>query len=122
VLTIAFGVGANTAIISILESLLLNPVGLRDADRITIARVNVDRIQLRHAQTSGVEFREIQSMTDAFSALAAVEGRYWTAQLGGQPARLRGQAVTPDFFRVFGVYPGLGRFFSPQDREAGPPG
>jgi predicted permease len=118
VLTIAFGVGANTAIVSVLESVLLNPLGLRHADRVVVARVRIDKIHMRHVQTSGVEFREIQSMTDAFSAVGAEEGRYWTARVGGEPTRLLGQGVTPDFFRVFGVHPELGRFFTPEDRES----
>jgi predicted permease len=118
VLTIAFGVGANTAIVSVLETLLLNPLGLRQADRIVIARERLDRLHMRHVQTSAVEFREIQSMTGVFSATAAMEGCYWTAQPGGDPVRLLGQQVTPDFFQVFGVYPGVGRFFSPEDRES----
>jgi predicted permease len=117
VLIIAFGVGANTAVVSILETVLLNPLGLRHADRVMIARVRVDSIRLRHVQASAVEFREIQSMTDAFLAVAAVEGRYWTAEMNGEPVRLRSQAVTYDFFRVFGVYPAAGRFFSSEDRE-----
>jgi putative ABC transport system permease protein len=118
VLTIAFGVGANTAIVSVLETVLLNPLGLRHADRVVVARVRIDRLQMRHIQSSGVEFREIQSMTDAFSAAAAMEGRYWMGQVDGQPTRLLGQAVTPDFFRVFGARPGLGRFLTPEDRES----
>jgi len=117
VLIIAFGVGANAAIVGVLETVLLNPLGLRQADRVIVARVRIDSIGFRHVQTSGVEFREIQSMTDAFSAVAALEGRYWTAQMSGEPVRLRGQAVTPDFFRVFAVYPRAGRFLSPEDRE-----
>ena len=81
------------------------------------ARVRLDNIRMRHAPVSGVEFREIQSMTDAFSAVAATEGRAWTSQASGQPMRLAGQAVTPDFFRVFGEQPALGRFFTPEDQE-----
>ncbi len=118
VLTIAFAVGANTAIFSVIETVLLNPLGLREADRITVARVRIDRLQFRHVQTSAVEFREVQSMTDAFAAAAAMEGRYWTARTGGEPIRLRGQAVTQDFFQVFGERPGMGRFFSSEDRES----
>jgi predicted permease len=118
VLTIAFGVGANTAIVSVLETVLLNPLALRHADRVVVARVRIDKIHMRHVQTSGVEFREIQSMTDAFSAVGAEEGRYWTSQVSGEPTRLLGQGVTPDFFRVFGVYPALGRFFTPEDRQS----
>ncbi|MBI4873906.1 MAG: ABC transporter permease [Acidobacteria bacterium] len=118
VLTLAFGVGANTAIMSVLETVLLNPLGLRQADQVVTARVRMDKIRMRHAETSGVEFREIGSMTDAFSAVAAFEGRYWTAQVGGEAARLRGPAVTLDFFRVFNEQPALGRFFAPEDRES----
>ena len=73
-LTVAFGVGANTAIVSVLETVLLNPLGLRHAEPVMSARVRLDRIQMRHAPVSGVEFRELQSMTDAFSAVAATEG------------------------------------------------
>jgi hypothetical protein len=56
-------------------------------------------------------------MTDAFSAAAAVEGRAWTLLADGQPSRLVGDAVTPDFFRVFGEYPAMGRFFTPEDNH-----
>jgi len=118
ILTIAFGVGANTAIVSVLETVLLNPVGLRDSNRIVVARVRIDKIQFRHVQASAVEFRELQGMTDAFTAVAAEEGHYWTAQVGGEPVRLIGRSVTPDYFRVFRVNPDLGRFFTPEDRES----
>src|SRR5262245_43174342 len=63
-LTVAFGVGANTAIVSVLETALLNPLGLRHADKVMVARVRLDAIQMRHAPVSGVELREVQSMTD----------------------------------------------------------
>src|SRR6266849_8584983 len=72
-LTVAFGVGANTAIVSVLETALLNPLGLRHADKVMVARVRLDKIQMRHAPTSGVEYRELRSLTDTFSAVAAVE-------------------------------------------------
>jgi hypothetical protein len=118
VLTVAFGVGANTAILSVLETVLLNPLGMRHTGRVMVARVHIDKIKMRHAPDSGVEFREIQSMQDAFSAAAAIELRAWTYQQGGQATRLLGQAVTPDFFRVFGEQPALGRFFTPEDRTS----
>jgi predicted permease len=117
-LTLAFGVGANTAILSVLETVLLNPLGMRHTDGVMVARVRIDKIQMRHASDSGVEFREIQSMQDAFSSAAAMENRAWNYQSGGQATRLLGQAVTPDFFRVFGEDPALGRFFTPEDRQS----
>lgn len=118
VLTVGLGVGANTAIFSVLETILLNPLGLRDAAKVVAATVRFEKIQMRQAQTSGVEFAELGAMTDTFSAVAAMEGRTWTADIGGEPSRLLGRAVTPDFFRVFDERPALGRFFVPEDRES----
>jgi predicted permease len=118
VLTVAFGVGANTAILSVLETVLLNPLGMRHTERVMVARVNLEKIQMHHAPDSGVEFRELHSMPDAFSAVAAMEGRAWTYQTGGQAVRLLGQAVTPEFFQVFSASPAVGRFITEEDRES----
>src|SRR5437016_448939 len=87
-LTVAFGVGANTAIVSVLETALLNPLGLRHADKVMAASVRLDTLRMRHSSVSGVELRELQSMTDAFSAVAATESRAWTSEAAGEPLRL----------------------------------
>jgi putative ABC transport system permease protein len=117
VLTIAAGVGANTAIYSVVQTVLLNPLGLRDANRVLVAKVNIEKIRLLHAQTSAVEFRELQEMGDTFSTVAAIEGRWWTSEASGEATRLVGRAVTPDFFRVFNIRPEIGRFFVPEDSQ-----
>jgi predicted permease len=101
----------------VLQTVLLNPLGLRHADRVVAVRTQFVKLQLFHGETSGVEFREVQSLTDAFSAASAMEGRAWTWRANDEASRLVGQAVTPDFFRVFGEYPASGRFFTPEDKE-----
>src|SRR5881397_769432 len=101
ILTVGIGVGANTAVVSVLETVLMNPLGLRHADPVMVARTQFAKLGLFHAQASGVEFRELQSFTDAFAAVAAMEGRDWTWLADGEASRLVGQAVTADFFRVF---------------------
>jgi predicted permease len=118
VLTVGLGVGANTAIVSVLQTALLNPLGLRDAAKVMVATVRFDKLQMRQAPDSGVEFRELKAMSDAFSAVSAVEGRARMSEVNGEPSRLLGRAVTPDFFRVFGVQPLAGRFFGTADRES----
>jgi predicted permease len=115
--TVSFGVGANTAVMSLLESVLINPLGLRHTDRVMAVRTQFVKLGLLHAETSGVEFREMQSLTDTFSAVAAMEGRAWTWLVGDEASRLVGEAVTPDFFRVFGEDPASGRFFTSADNE-----
>ena len=117
-LTVAIGVGANTAIVSVVRTALLNPLGLRDSSRVVIARVSLAKINMSKAPSSGVEFREIQGMTDAFQTAAATEGRAWTSEIGGEATRVIGTAVTPDFFAVFNEHPALGRFLTADDRES----
>jgi predicted permease len=116
--TIAVGVGANTAIVSVVKTVLLNPLGLRNSSQVMAARVRIEKVNMRHAPDSGVEFREIQAMRDAFQAVAASEARSWTSQVGEEANRLLGSAVTPEFFTVFGERPALGRFFTADDRES----
>lgn len=115
-LTVALGVGANIAVVSVIRTVLINPLGLRNTGPVVAATVRLDKLNMRNAQTSGTEFRELQSMTDAFSAVAAMEGRAWTMDAGEGPVRLVGPAVTPEFFGVFGAIPAAGRFFVPEDR------
>jgi predicted permease len=118
VLTVAFGVGANTAILSILETVLLNPLGMRHTGRVMAARVRIERLHMKNAPASAADFRDVQGLNDIFSLVAAAEGRVWTYEAGGQAVRLLGRAVTPEFFGVFDASPALGRFFTADDRES----
>lgn len=117
ILTVALGVGANTAVFSVMKTVLLNPLGLRDTGTIVAATVRMEALRMPKSTTSGVEFNELQSITDVLSSVAAIEGRAWTSDTGGEPARLLGRAVTADFFNVFGQRPATGRFFTAEDRE-----
>jgi len=117
VLTVAFGVGANTAILSILETVLLNPLGLRHAERVMAATVHIDRIHMRNAQNSAADFQDVRGLSDVFSAVTAAEGRVWTYDADGQAVRLLGRAVTPEFFTIFDAAPAVGRVFTPDDRD-----
>jgi putative ABC transport system permease protein len=118
IVTVAIGVGANTAVVSVLETALLHPLGLRDTDRVFTATVRFDNLHMTHAPDSGVEYRELRSMTDIFSGVSAIEGRDWVSEMHGEPLRLVGRAVTADFFSVFGQHPALGRFFDTADEYA----
>ncbi len=118
VLTVAFGVGANTAVLSILETVLLNPLGMRQSERVMAARVHIDRLHMKSDANSAADFHDVQGLTDVFSTVSAEEVRVWTYEAGGQAVRLLGRAVTPEFFGVFNATPALGRFFTADDRES----
>lgn len=76
--TIGIGVGANTAVTSVLEAVLLNPLGIRNAGRIVAATVRMNKLHMRNAETSAVEWRDLKAMSDVFAAVAATEPRAWT--------------------------------------------
>jgi len=118
VLTVAFGVGANISILSILETVLLNPLGMPHTDRVMAARVHIDRLHMKNSAASAADFQDIQGLCDVFSTVAAAEVRVWTYEADGQAVRMLGQAVTPEFFTVFSAPPAVGRFFTADDRES----
>jgi putative ABC transport system permease protein len=118
VLTVAFGVGANTAVLSVLEAVMLNPLGMAHTSDVMVARTHVEKIKMWYAPDSVPDFLDIRAMRDAFSSVAAIENREWTYETGGEVTRLMGRAVTPEFFQVFGVSPALGRFLNDDDRNS----
>ena len=116
VASIAIGVGANTAITSLLDTIVINPLGIKNSAEIVAPTVHLKKLQMIDAQASAAEFRDLQAMTDIFSSVTATERRAWTLE-SGEPSRLVGLAVTPDFFKVFQQVPALGRFLDGSDPD-----
>src|SRR3954453_3800721 len=112
VVTLALGVGANTAVFSVFESILLNPLPYAHADRlVSVANPEANRVRGVSARVA----REWQERTGAVDAI----GQYTDSQLvftgDGDPDVFRGQRVNAEFFDTLGVRPLLGRLFSQDD-------
>jgi putative ABC transport system permease protein len=119
VLTLALGIGANTAIFSLVNAVLLKPLPFQHPERlVTIDHLYPDLNNLE-AGFAAPTFRDIRERTHLFDAFAV--GRGWNANLtgAGEPERLFGTLVTAEYFRVFGVGPLLGRAFLPGEDTAG---
>jgi putative ABC transport system permease protein len=119
VLTLALGIGANTAIFSVVYSVLIKPLPFHRADRIVLLwgddRVEGDpRSQVSH--TDIVDYKSQQTLFDSISTFNS-----WTPLLSGtgEPARISGALVGDDFFRVLGQQPLLGRAFLPEEQQDG---
>ena len=108
VLTLALGVGANTAIFSIVNGVLLRPLGFDAPERIVVIQEVTSRGVAGNAPAN---FLDLTRRSRSFDALAAI--REDTFELTGarEPAHLDGAHVTTQFFDVFGVPPALGRTF-----------
>jgi predicted permease len=119
-IALALGIGANTAMFSIVSAVLLRPLPYDDPDRLVQLYTSVP--QFREASVSYPNFLDWQLRSRSFDAMAAYRGDNFNLT-GQEPLeRLRGQMASADIFGVLGVKPILGRTFSPdEDRKGGAP-
>jgi len=118
IITLALGIGANTAIFSNVNALLLHPFGMPDLERVVAVWETVsDDSGLRVAPAN---FRDWAEHSASFEQLAAVQG--WDANLTGDgiAERVEGYRVTPEFFSLLAVPPYIGRNLSGIDLQHGP--
>lgn len=121
VITLALGIGANTAMFSVIDAVLLRPLPYPDSDNL----VQIYETDTVHGSTkrpvSPYNFADWQKQTSAFQAMAAYEFDSFSYRSGNVAERMSGVMVTPDFFRVLGVAPALGRDFGPGDDDPAKP-
>jgi len=121
VLTLALGIGANTAIFSVVNELLLRPLPYRDAERIVMLwEVTPEG---RHQNTtSPANFRSWREQGAAFESMAAfVDQRLNLTGVGDEPEEVAVQFATPELFQVLGVKPVLGRTMTQEECVPGGP-
>ncbi|UCG87680.1 MAG: ABC transporter permease, partial [Gemmatimonadota bacterium] len=111
VLTVGLGIGANTAIFSVLNGIVLTPLPYHEPNR--LVRVWPERVL---SKQSLVEF---QQQTQSYSGLSGVTWETLTLTGGGEPEELWGARVSVNHFDLLGVAPALGRVFLPEEREPG---
>ncbi|HEX8559750.1 MAG TPA: ABC transporter permease [Pyrinomonadaceae bacterium] len=121
VLTLALGVGANTAIFSVVNDLLLRPLPYRDAERIVMLW-EVTPEGRRQNTTSRANFQAWRDQNKSFEAVAAFSDQRLNLTGAGEPEEVSAQLATPDLFRVLGVEPMLGRALLPEDGLSGTAG
>ncbi|HKW10893.1 MAG TPA: ABC transporter permease [Gemmatimonadaceae bacterium] len=121
VLTLGLGIGANTAIFSVVNTVLLQPLDYRQPDRLVTINHFYQSKALNNleAPVSAVGFRDYRDKTKSFDAVAVETG--WNANLTGtgDPERVPASRVSGDYFRVFGVAPQIGRVFGRDEDEPG---
>jgi putative ABC transport system permease protein len=120
VLTLALGIGMNTAIFSVVHALLLDPFPYRDHGKIVQLRQQKPTDNASQPQHTGREFGAYQEQARSFQAMAAIENVSRNLTVANQqPERLAGEKVTADFFTLLGVPPQLGRTLLPTDQGEG---
>jgi predicted permease len=117
VLTLALGIGANTAIFSVINGLLLHPVGIPDPDRLVAIRVKYDKLNLKDIVISPTDFADVRDSKQIFSSAAVLNEADFNYLASDLPERLLGAQVSWQWFDVFGVKPFIGRTFRPEDDQ-----
>ena len=116
-LTLALGIGANTAIFSVINAALLTPLPFPHPDRLVQIWERNPHIGLDQGVVSPYNFLDWQSQSHDFEAMAAYQHEHFSLTGGPLPVGLSGRRVSADFFRVLGVRPMLGRdFLANEDR------
>lgn len=122
-LTLAVGIGATTAIYTVVHNVLLEPLPFPDSERLVLIQEKNPEAGYPRFSLSPLNFRDYRDMSDSFEAMAAQTGS--SVALAGQDGslarRLRGRSVTADYLKVMGMPPAQGRDFTAEDDTPGAP-
>ncbi len=128
-LTLALGIGANSAIFSIVNTVLLKPFPYADPDRLFIVLAVNRQTSIGAVRASALDYLDWQQQTTTFASLAGNVGTGFTLSSGSgtdagshatsEPETIVGQLVTANIFDVLGVHPTLGRTFRADENDAG---
>jgi len=119
VLALALGIGANSAIFTVVNSVLLQPLPFNHSDQLVRVRERNLKAGFPQFSLSPGNYLDFRDHNHTFSGIAAFGGQGLNLSGGAEPERLRGASVTVDFFDVLGRKPSLGRTFSGEEGQLG---
>jgi predicted permease len=119
ILTLALGVGANTAIFSVIQAALLHPSGVQDPERVASFHAKYTQLNLPMIGVSVPDFDDAQSLHSQVDAAALMQSVSYNATFDGRTQHLRAAKVSQQWFQAFGAEPILGRTFLTEEDKSG---
>jgi putative ABC transport system permease protein len=114
VVTLAWGIGATSAVFTVVDAVLLRPLRFRSPERLVrLYSIDQQRGDDRD-NTSPADYLDWKDLSDSFEQVAAFESSTYSVESGEYPRRVKGASVTPEFFALLGVDATRGRVLSPQ--------
>jgi putative ABC transport system permease protein len=117
VICLALGIGANTAIFSMVHGILLRKLPFTDAERVVSLQSTNERRAITEGNLTYADLEDFRS-AGVFSELGGFSGRSFTLTGGEEAERVEGSSITPNLFLLLGVEPKLGRNFTADDAAA----
>jgi putative ABC transport system permease protein len=121
VLALALGIGANTAIFSTVDAVMLKPLAFADADRLVMVWEDASHVGFPRNTPSPGNYFDWKEQNTVFTDMAASRGRSTNLTGDGPPEQVYGRGLTANFFRVAGVQPLLGRAFTEEEDRTNAP-
>ena len=124
VITLALGIGANTAIFQLIDAIRIRTIPVKQPETLATVRI-ADRhwgsgqFSTKYSQLTFAMWEQIAKRQEGFSEIAAWSGREFNLATGGEVHYARAIQISGDFFRVLGVNPVLGRLLGPADDQPG---
>jgi predicted permease len=122
ILTLALGIGANTAIFSVVNAVILRPLGYPHPEQLMFLTSRFPAMGFNQFWVSPPEFFEFRELNQSFAAVGAFVTGEANLTAGDRPTRVRSAQVTDDLLKALGVQPAQGRLFAPGETDVtGPP-
>jgi putative ABC transport system permease protein len=118
-ITLALGIGVNTAIFSAVDSVLLRPLPFKDSETLVALWEHSPNMGIARNEMAPANVFDLRQQNQVFEDVGAFGELSINLTGEGEPERLEGQLVTASVFRVLGVQPALGRIFSPEEDQVG---
>src|SRR5580693_1866551 len=117
ILTLALGIGANTAIFSIVNAVLLRPLPFKNSSQLVVLRETYKIVG--NVSVSYPDFLDWRQQSDSFAAMSVINNVNFNLSGVAQPESIHGYAVSPNFLTLLGVRPVLGRDLLPSEEKPG---
>ncbi len=120
-LVLALGIGANTAIVSVISTVLLRPLPYQNDAQLMVLHQTANKAGVREVNFSVPEINDYRHQSESFSSLVEYHNMRFTLFSKDSATRVQSGVVSPEFFGMFGVKPILGRDFVAADDQPGAP-
>src|SRR5215510_7216087 len=117
VITLALGIGASTAIFSVVNAVLLRPLPFPNSDRLQVVWGNYRALNIERLPAKAAEYEDYAQQRQVFDSVAAYANHSFNLSSGSEPERIRGAYVSANLFPMLEAQAAVGRVFTADEKQ-----